>query len=434
MSLGLAVVWLAGAPSFFIPLNHAIEPLPIVTAERILWLLILVLLAVRLWRRRNLGPSLRALEWAMVAYVTVVVLSWLSTVADKDATTLKQDADFLASCFFMPATTFLVARSASWTVERLSMALWILVAGLGSYLIAVGFIQAGYDWNFLVAEEVRHIHPKRAKATFNNSLPYGLVLATLLFLTLFLRLQSSSRTVRLATTFIAVGLLECILFSKGRAVWLGTIVALAVMARGRPTLRRFILLLILVLVGQIFLLPRVAHLFPVWGTDRARIVAQFDRRLVETSPLQSRTAVYATAINMIRHNPLFGFGVGLSTFHREKSDYYASWGSVPPQRAAGPFVPHNEILNVLVLMGVAGLIPFAFLAGAVWQRLAGSQDQQDASHAWVPDLVLTLRASFILLALFSVTHDLMYVSYVQLLFWFLLGIVSSVTAHRGPKT
>jgi hypothetical protein len=177
LPLLLTMLWIAGLPTFVVFGNRLLTSVPVLKADRLAYLLAagpFVLKALR--RPRSLQP-LGRVERAMAIYLAVILVSWAATLPSKDLVAFKQGADFLLTCFLMPFTAFLIARNTEWSRERITTCLWVLVAGVGTYLLLFGAVQYTYDWSFLVPEALKHIHPDRAKGPFENAVPYGVALS-----------------------------------------------------------------------------------------------------------------------------------------------------------------------------------------------------------------------------------------------------------------
>jgi O-antigen ligase len=412
-SLVLTMLWIAGLPTFALLANRFLVSVPVLKADRVIYLLAagpLLLTALR--RPRSLQPA-GSVEKVMAVYVAVILVSWGTTLPGKDLAGFKQDADFLLTCFVMPFTAFLIARNTAWTRERILASLWVLVGGVGTYLLLFGAMQYTYDWNFLVPEALQNIHPDRAKGPFENAVPYGVVLSMLVPLALFLYVQVRERWVRIVPVVIAVGLVQSIIASKTRAVWIALPVALLFPWVRYPRVRLLSALLIADLALQVLLAPAVG--VDPWGLRQ---------RLLQPEPVYDRVAVSATASNMIEHRPLFGFGFGMFTFRDDKADYYTSWGGVSPQSAVFPNSPHNDLLNVLVLMGVFGLLAYVALLLASWQLLWRTHARWRQINPFAAELATFVHAAFLVLLVTGQFHAVMYMSFAQVLFFFLLGIVA----------
>jgi len=413
LPLLFTMVWIAGLPTFVIFANRVLSHVPVLKADRVLCLLAAAMSVVAALRRpRTLQPVGRV-EKAMVVYLTVILVSWVTTLPHKTVAAFKQDADFLLTCFLMPFTAFLIARNTPWTPLRIRTCLWALVGGVGTYLVLFGAVQYTYDWNFLVAEAIKNVHPDRAKGPFENAVPYGVVLSMLVPLTLFLYARARGRLARGALVTIAIGLIEGIVASKTRAIWVGLPVALVLPSLRHPRIRPLAALLTADLALQVLLAPAVGLDF--WGLQQ---------RLVEPEPVYARVAASATASNMAEHRPLFGFGFGMFTFQDDKAAYYASWGSIPETFAVYPNSPHNDFLNVLVCMGLFGLIPYLVLLWTSWQVLSRGRARGQPGDPVGRELAGFIEAVFVILLIVGQFHAVMRMSYAQVLFFFLLGIVA----------
>ena len=407
-----AMLWSAVLPALPAFGNQLFASVSVLKTDRLAYLLAAGAMVFQALRQpRSLQP-LGRVERAMAIYLAVVLVSWGVTLPNKGMVAFKQDADFLLTCFLMPFTAFLIARNVEWTSRRVVTCIWVLVGGVGLFLLLLGTVQYAYDWNFLVRPVMRSVHPDRAKGTFDNAVPYGVVLLILLTLALFLYGRSARRGARLVLWPIAFGLLQCIVASKTRAVWLALPVVFLILAVQHPRIRFLAIALTADLALQVLLAPAVGLDF--WGLHT---------RLVQASPVYNRVAASATAWNMIEHKPLFGFGFGISTFQTDKPDFYSSWGNVAPDWAVLPQNPHNDILNVMVLMGMVGLLPYLALLWASWQVL-WERSRRGAADAANRELASFVQAIFLTLLIVGQSHSVMYMSYPQIVLFFLLGIVA----------
>ena len=282
----------------------------------------------------------------------------------------------------------------------------------------IGLAQQFLGWNFFAPTRYINIHPDRVTGSFPNALAYGIVLASLLILSLWLYLRSSGLWTRIFLAAIFAGLALCIVLSQGRAVWLAVPIGLLFLFFRAPRLRSLLVSLALVVgVAGPLILPFV--------TDVSRLA----ERLTAFSPVFNRVALSATALNMAADKPILGFGFGETTFRANKSRYYATWGNVPLQYAAEPSVPHNEFLNVLIMTGALGLFAFLVLLWVSWRMLARQRKvlaEQDPLRA---ELAVFVQAVFLMVLFNGLFLDLSSLSYfVLVLLYFLMGIV----AHEAP--
>jgi O-antigen ligase len=414
---GATVLWVALIP--LVPHEVRVGSLPLLDVQRVGFLIVSALLLLRLRHGAAAGRTMNGMEVSIACFFGLVVLSWISTLPGKSLVTIKQDADFLFGSFVVPLTAYWSGRSIRWTPKRVAGCLALLLGLTGVFLAILGLIQGTYDWSFLVDASNLRMHPDRAKATFGNSIVFGLVAAMLLLPALHLYIQSRACRDRLMTVLIALGLTEAIVLSKARAVWIAAVVAVLFVAARSARVRGLVVVIVLLMVGQVGL-----------GSLRSGVSSQEPRqmrgmwgRITEVEPVLNRVAVYATDINMIAHRPLLGFGFGLSTFEDNRDAYQTSCCGVPLRYVADCVVPHNELLNVLILTGAIGLLVYLLFVRGVWRFLAASAGKmpEDSGRA---SLALCLQAALVMLAIVGMAHDLMYVDYVQLLFFYLLGLLA----------
>jgi O-antigen ligase len=239
-------------------------------------------------------------------------------------------------------------------------------------------------------------------------------------LALFLFLQARTRWLRFIVVGIALGLTQSIIGSKARSVWLALPVAMLGPTLRYPRLRPLVAGIIALLGVEVLLAPQL-------GLDFLGLQA----RLRQISQVYDRVALTATASNMIEHRPLFGFGFGMYTFQVAKAAYYTSWAGVPAKWAVFPNSPHNDLLNVLVMMGMSGLLAYVALLTASWQVLWGRHAPRASRTPIAAALAAAVQAIFVVVLINGLFHSVMHMAYVQTLFFFLLGIVAGGQASAA---
>jgi O-antigen ligase len=93
-------------------------------------------------------------------------------------------------------------------------------------------------------------------------------------------------------------------------------------------------------------------------------------RVMDMTPIHARIVTTATALNMVAHRPLLGYGFGRYTYDSGKWDYVVGAFGLSSQLAYGTGVPHNEYLHVLVLLGLVGFVPYALILILAWRTAA----------------------------------------------------------------
>lgn len=473
----LSVGWVAGLLTVFTFGNDALASVPVLNAERGLFLLLAALLVARVVTAPRSFPSPGRVEYCMLGYLGVIMLSWLRTLPGKDGEALRQDGVLLLEGFAMPFVAYVLGRAGAGSAERLERTCWALSGGAGAYLAVVGWV----EWSLgVVAFEPRSleiVHPERIGGPFTSSMTYGMVCAILCFVALALAPLLASRAAAAAAIAVAGGLLLATVICAGRGVWLGTGLGLAWLAARQPRSLR----LQIAAAGVFFILfgaglqvlrtrpgapeaaagpgpaplhPLAAPMTTVAGAvpppigalsapaptpprreaplarPSRRPVVRFSERLAAASPIQSRIGAWAVAASMIRDRPLLGFGFASDTFQRLKARYRPAWDLIPRQWADWPALPHNEFVHLLVTCGLLGLGAYLLLLGALWSDLARAARSGEAVRRAV---AAALGAAYLLLLANAQFLDLMYLWQPLVLFFFLAGVLAGQGAPSSGR-
>ena len=134
---------------------------------------------------------------------------------------------------------------------------------------------------------------------------------------------------------------------------------------------------------------------------------------------------------MFVHHPVLGVGFGADAFVQNRTAYFASFGPVTAEWAAEAGPPHNDLLHLLVMMGLAGTIPYVlvWVAAVKLTRRPGTVRGEAASFG--EDLAVYVRASAIVVIVNALFADAIYFTYLLTLVFFLLGIL--VVSRRGAS-
>jgi O-antigen ligase len=223
-------------------------------------------------------------------------------------------------------------------------------------------------------------------------------------------------------------------FCQVRILWLAAPVALLFLARIAPPLRKPALVSAAGMTVALVLGSAGADLRLAARQDAAAAPSRGGvvQRMKSAGPAYNRVAAYVTSLNMVAHRPLLGFGFGARTFRDSREGYYASCCGVSWTWAVECDVPHNEILNVLVLTGALGLLAYLGLLQALWRLLwSRCTTVADGSQRGLASAVL---AAFVLLAITAQLHDIMYLSAPQVVFFFLAGLATPAAPEPNART
>ncbi len=420
----LTVVWLVGMPTIFVMANNVMSSIPILNADRALFFVLLGFLIAHALVRSNMVAGGGTLGAALGIYLFYVLVSWSFTLPDRAWSDVYRDIAFLLDRFLMPTVAYLMARFLPWERERLTTFLWIVVAWMGSYLIITGLLQYALGWTFFMPAGPERLFPDRVTGPFVNSTYYGMAVAMVMLMALFLALHTKALGWRSVLLAFVGALLLMVLLSKSRSVWLAAPIVLAYLflrvQRTRPMIT--------------FAAVAVAAVAPV----ALPLIVDFGdlaTRLGSLGPIYNRLTLWGTAVNMIIDKPIFGFGFGWATFGQYKADFYASVAGVPAQYAAIPKIPHNEYLNVGVMLGLVGLVLYFVCLSRAWRVLTAVRQSWAHEDSFVSDLAVFVQSCLLLVLVGVVFIDLAESSSVIVIFlFFLIGIVTRFHDIVKPTT
>lgn len=396
---------------------------PLVALLAVAWLLA----AVRARQLRLEGGLLLA---ALVAVLAAQLLSF--PVARSVGLATKEVVKWAELLVAFAATTTHVRREGE--VRWLLAALFL--AGSAEALVGVYqfFSGEGPEW-FAIGPFMR------AYGTFEQPNPFAGYLGTILPVALAMALAAGPLRFRLLAG-LAVGLLAvAMLMSLSRGAWVGTAVALALVALvASPRARRALALagvgvVLLAVLAQLGLLPaqiteRVGSIAESFGIFDARQVEVTD----ENFAVVERMAHWQAAWDMFRDHPWLGVGPG--NYPARYAEYELPGWPEPLGHA------HNYYLNVAAELGLFGLLAFLATLAAAFARLAvrlragpvGARTGAGADRAMSPGferaLLLGLLGGLLVLSLHNL-FDSLFVHGVGIQVGFYLGLVAGPS--RGDE-
>ena len=419
----LPMAWIVGTPTLFIFANNVLHPiLSLLTVERVLFALLAALLAVRVLFRKAALLPLFAIEKWMAAFLGVVVLSLLSTASETSSAEMYRSAVLLIQGFLMPFAAFVLVRTAPWRPEHVVHLLRLLsVAGV--YLAVAGALQYFLKITILMPTYVPLDKMERASGTFASPVEYGAVMLLLCLVTLFQYARMKDAFARAFMLAAAALILGAVALSKTRAVWLGGTLAFVFLYKDDRRVRPVLI------AGGV-----LAVMFVIYAELSAG-------RVDEVQPIFNRIALYATAANVFIHNPFVGVGFGADSFVQNRAAYFTSFGPVTAQWAADVGPPHNELLNILVMSGLAGAIPYLLVWLAALKLTRRSTVSGSEARSFGNELAVYVKAAAVVVLVNALFADVIFFTYLLTLFFFLLGVlvvcrgrgdaVGLATAGRG---
>jgi O-antigen ligase len=170
---------------------------------------------------------------------------------------------------------------------------------------------------------------------------------------------------------VAAAMLAGVLLSETRATFVGLAASFAFLFFADRRLRPYLALCVaLAIVAAIVALPLLLD------------TEVFNRRIGQVEPILNRLAGWATAFNMVLHNPLFGVGFERGAFGAHTNEYLVGLGSVSAHWATTLAVPHNEHLNVAVLTGLVGFVLYLGVLVNLYATLKRSCEAHVPDDFW----------------------------------------------------
>lgn len=413
----IVALWLVGAPTVFNFANQILKALPFITMERVMFGILVGLVVLKtIFSKQNRYPrlGLETLIYIFLAYM-LASLAFSAT-----STTVKQDLWFFLQ-YAMPMLMFPISRRIEWS-ERGAKILLACLTVTGVILAIIGILQSLFGLTIFTMEyqDVTSGHVGRAYGTFTNAHTYIATLFIFLSVTIFqfgMYRDGLLRSLLLCTMF---GMLLGIVLGETRAPWLGTALALFIIMLRDRSVRP--LLVVGGVVAFIAGLVVMALMIDKLGA--------FIERVTTLSTMADRLATWATAVNMIVHNPLVGIGFGADAFDLHKPEYITGIGPLSAQFAVYLVIPHNEYLHVTVLLGLPGLALFIGILASVVRLMFRIHADPDSS-VMRRRLAVYVGATIIGLLFNSLFSDTYVQDYFWMLAWFLAGFVAGLPQRFG---
>lgn len=408
----IASLWLVGSPTVFNLGNQFLSALPFITLERLLFVLLVGTIFVRAAFDKTKSAGLSRLEVLILLFLGYILVSMVMSTT---ASTWRRDLWFFMQ-YAMPMSMFLVSRRIAWS-ERGIRTLLAALTLTGFVMAVMGMLQGFFNIDFFTQEyqTVTHGHIGRAHGAFTSAETYIATLLIFLILTLYQYVIYRDALIRFGLIVAMLAMVIGIVLGGTRGPWMGAALALLIIFVRDRSVRP-----LLVTCGAI-VVTVAAVVFVVMFSQ----LGLFVNRVTDTYTVNNRLTLWATALNMVADNPLFGIGFGADAFAMHKSEYITGFGDISAQYAAYLGVPHDQYLHVASLLGLVGLCAFLLILFGT-MRLMFRIHKDPASSPTHARLALYVGAIWVALMFNSLFSD----TYVQDYFWmaanFLAGYIAGI--------
>lgn len=413
----IASLWLVGSPTFFNLGNQFLSALPVITIERLLFVLLVGIVFVRAAFDKTRSTRFSRLEVIILVFLGYALVSMILSMT---AVTWRRDLWFFMQ-YAMPMSMFLVSRRIAWSEQGVKALLAALTL-TGCAIALMGMLQGFFHVDVFLQpyQTVTHGHIGRAHGAFTSAETYIATLLIFLALTLYQYHVYRDALVRFGLIVAMLAMVVAIVLGGTRGPWMGAGLALLIIfIRDRPIRP------LLVTCGTIVVTAAAVAVVVMFSE-----LGSFVGRVTDTYTVDNRLALWATALNMIADNPVFGIGFGADAFALHKREYITGFGDVSAQYAAYLSVPHDQYLHVASLLGLVGLCAFVLILFGV-TRLLFRIHTDPASSPMRARLALYVGAIWVGLMFNSLFSD----TYVQDYFWmaanFLAGLVAGLPYEPG---
>lgn len=415
----LVIIALLGSPTFFVFINDALTPIPFVTAERLIFVLLFAPLIIGTIYRRRPPVRLLMVERLILILVAIMLVSLIVGLQSRPESQQGPDISFFFQGYLMPLVGFILVRRQSWSEGRIRRLFhWIAVTGAISGIVAIIHFATGT--NILEASwiELNTQHEGRATGPFANSTEFGGVCLMGMIAGMWLIRDARGQSIFWLVFAILLSIIG-VLLSQTRAVWVAVILATFLLAYFDPRIRKLVFgPAILAMVATALVVPFIA------GNS------QFQERITEVSPIYNRLTSIGTAGNVIADHPITGVGFGKKTFEIAKPGRYADFGGVSGSYAVNLGPPHNEWLHMIAMLGIpAGLM--YIVIWAIMGRNLYQYAKREARGVGQTAFGIPIFVSFVIMVIYTFLLDTGFLSYLPLATWILAAIAMSVSREQN---
>lgn len=414
----VSLLWILGMPTLFVFPDRYLNALPGLNSGRILFgVLVAILVLQRVFRQAPAYRFHRA-EWWSLTFLIIAFLSLVWMLPRETFAGVKVNVAMFLQAYVMSLGALFIARRVAWTTERVEACLFYLTA-IGIFLATVACLQQFFGVTLFNPHHIEIINADRASGTLGNSHEFGAVMTSLAIVALLqANRQRYSGGIRAFYVFAAVFMSLAVVLTKTRGPWLAALIGLAFVflmdRRSRP---------LLVCAGVVAVVAGAVLVPLLVDPDLWRY------RIAEMSPIYNRLTAYATSLNAIIHNPIFGMGFSDLAFERAKDGYISNAGPISAYWATNVGVPHNEFLHLALLVGLPGLACYLLVLWHVQAELVRIRRREGDKLAGA--LSLYVSAIVITFVVNALLIDFSLSTYFPILLFFLAGMAIRYGEERA---
>ena len=384
--------------------------------DRLLWIAMFGFAAIG-WRLSYTHvPRLNRMDWVVMA---IVVWFFLSAIRGGPMPTGSPPIARWLFYILMPAGMYTIARLVDIRGKEVR---WMLVGSivLGLYLATTAMLEVTGLHQLVFPMYIRNpenwVFFGRGRGPLMNPAGNGIVIS-IGVTAATLGVIFAERRQKLLFAVLGVVLLGGIYATLTRSVWLGSLLAMGLVA--------------LVYSPRWVRVVGLASVFVIGGASVLGVKDQLVRMKREKNlsaadaekSIQLRPLLAVVAFEMFKDRPLIGHGFG--RYNEQNERYHNNRSYDLPLGQARRYTQHNVFLSILVDTGLIGLTLFiawfAMLAGIGWQLARKVPSRRESQ--WVGLLVLGLLAAYTCNGMF---HDVLIIPMVHMFLFFLAGVAVTV--------
>ena len=310
----------------------------------------------------------------------------------------------------LPLAMYFLAKHLVDRPERLKSILYILlfVALLQSAVAVAGTIPSLSGF----LPRVWFTRSDRLTGSLGNPVAFGTtLLVTLVLLNHFQRYTSDAWTRSLIKLVSVIGALT-IALTFSRSVWIGAALVLLLSVTLHRSSVKSILPLALLTVVLLF------------SGFLAQDAAYARQRFGDSETIFGRIGRIQASFHMFEVHPIFGWG------YRQMDVHFVEYLRQIPYFVQVNYiggVSHFTLLTILVELGVVGLALYVIPIIIILRRSVRASRLMPRKGFWSRELVAVIWITITVFLWTSSTMDMKYFPFALSLFWFLLGVLSSLT-------